>query len=68
MVSNAKEDFPEPESPVKTTNSPLGMSTDIFFKLCSLAPLIFIYFVSIIISINMFEQFEHTFVTVYNLF
>ena len=67
MVSNAKEDFPDPESPVKTTNSPLGMSTDIFFKLCSLAPLIFIYLVSIKISITN-KVFEHTFVIVYTGF
>ena len=29
MVSNASDDLPEPESPVKTTNSSLGMSRQI---------------------------------------
>ena len=40
MVSKASEDFPDPESPVKTTSLSLGMVTSTFFKLCSLAPLI----------------------------
>src|SRR3990167_5745954 len=39
MVSNAKEDFPDPESPVKTTNFSRGIYKSMFFKLCSLAPL-----------------------------
>ena len=37
-MSNAKDDFPDPESPVITTNLSLGISKFIFFKLCSLAP------------------------------
>lgn len=36
--------LPEPDSPVRTTNSSLGMSTSMHFKLCSLAPRILIYF------------------------
>jgi len=39
MVSNASEDFPEPESPVKTMSFSLGSSTVRFFRLCSRAPL-----------------------------
>src|SRR5699024_7003969 len=42
MVSNARELFPEPLSPVSTTSSFLGISTSRFFRLFSLAPLIFI--------------------------
>src|SRR3989344_4932266 len=38
MVSNASEDFPLPESPVKTTILWRGTSTLIFFKLCVRAP------------------------------
>ena len=41
-VSKAKEDLPEPESPVITTNLSLGISKSIFFKLCSFAPFIII--------------------------
>ena len=38
IVSKAREDFPEPESPVITTNASLGKSTSMFFKLLALAP------------------------------
>ena len=38
-VSNAREDFPEPDNPVMTTNLSRGISTSIFFRLCSRAPL-----------------------------
>ena len=40
MVSNARLDFPEPERPVITTNLLRGMVSEIFFRLCSRAPLI----------------------------
>ena len=40
MVSKAKEDFPDPERPVITTNLFFGTLKEIFFKLCSFAPLI----------------------------
>src|SRR3989344_1798652 len=40
MVSKAKDDFPEPERPVKTIILLRGISTDTFFKLCVRAPLI----------------------------
>ena len=32
-----KDDFPDPERPVMTTNFSLGISRETFFKLCSLA-------------------------------
>jgi hypothetical protein len=38
MVSKAKEDLPEPESPVMTTSLFLGMSMFKFFKLWTRAP------------------------------
>ena len=41
-MSNANDDFPEPDSPVITTNLSLGISRFIFFKLCSFAPFIII--------------------------
>src|SRR3989344_3249940 len=40
MVSNAREDLPEPESPVITVILLRGISTFIFFRLCIFAPLI----------------------------
>src|SRR3989344_3558222 len=39
MVSNAKDDFPLPESPVNTTILLRGISTVIFLRLCVRAPL-----------------------------
>ena len=44
MVSNAKDDFPEPDKPVITTNLFLGIEILIFFKLCCRAPFIIILF------------------------
>ena len=38
MVSKAKEDLPEPESPVITIKLSLGNSISTPFKLCALAP------------------------------
>src|ERR1700694_1631750 len=38
MVSNASDDFPEPDSPVKTTSLSRGISTSMFLRLCSRAP------------------------------
>ena len=38
MVSKARDDFPEPERPVKTTILLRGISTVMFFKLCVRAP------------------------------
>ena len=40
MVSKAREDLPEPDRPVMTTNRFLGISKEIFFRLWTLAPLI----------------------------
>src|SRR4030095_1294496 len=39
MVSKAREDFPEPESPVITTNLFRGIWTSMFLRLCCRAPL-----------------------------
>src|SRR5580692_10079317 len=38
MVSNARDDFPEPLSPVITVRVLRGISTSIFFRLCWRAP------------------------------
>src|SRR5229473_4816036 len=38
MVSKAKLDLPEPERPVTTTSLSRGISTDMFFRLCTRAP------------------------------
>jgi len=49
--------FPIPESPVRTTSSFLGIFREIFFKLCSLAPRIFIYcfgIVSLLFAMSAF--------------
>ena len=43
-ISFTKEDFPDPETPVTQVKVPKGISTSIFFKLCSLAPFIFSFF------------------------
>lgn len=43
MVSNAKEDFPEPLRPVITMRRSLGISTSIFFRLWAFAPLMMIF-------------------------
>src|SRR5688572_21990555 len=40
MVSNAKEDLPEPDSPVKTIILLRGSFSEMFLRLCSRAPLI----------------------------
>jgi hypothetical protein len=42
MVSNAREDLPEPETPVMTTSRSRGISKEIFLRLCWDAPLILI--------------------------
>src|SRR6476620_11293806 len=38
MVSNASEDFPEPETPVTTVSALCGISTSMFLRLCTRAP------------------------------
>src|SRR5512143_4020187 len=45
MVSNAREDFPEPDTPVMTINRSRGMSRSMDLRLCSRAPRIRILFV-----------------------
>jgi hypothetical protein len=39
-VSIVNEDLPEPDTPVTTINLLRGKSTEIFFRLCTLAPFI----------------------------
>jgi len=43
-VSIVNEDFPEPDTPVTTINLLRGKSTEIFFRLCTLAPFIWMSF------------------------
>src|SRR5580704_1658160 len=38
MVSNARLDLPDPESPVTTTSLSRGISSDTFLRLCTRAP------------------------------
>src|SRR2546427_1804906 len=38
MVSNARLDFPEPERPVTTISRSRGISSEMFFRLCTRAP------------------------------
>src|SRR5258708_1920776 len=38
IVSNARDDFPEPDTPVITTNLLRGTTTSMFLRLCSRAP------------------------------
>src|SRR5262245_46623255 len=38
MVSNARLDLPEPDSPVITTSLSRGISREMFFRLCTRAP------------------------------
>ena len=49
-MSNARDDLPEPDSPVITTSLFLGISTSIFFRLLTRAPLISMELFFIIIS------------------
>src|ERR1700682_5410703 len=42
MVSKASDDFPEPDSPVKTTSRSRGITRSTFLRLCSRAPRIVI--------------------------
>ncbi len=38
MVSNARLDLPEPDSPVTTMSLSRGISTEMFLRLCTRAP------------------------------
>jgi len=53
-VSNAMVDFPEPDRPVKTTSLFLGIDKLTFFKLCSRAPRILMFWFMIDRSISGF--------------
>src|SRR5438552_2791291 len=46
MVSKARDDFPEPDSPVRTISLSRGISTSMFLRLCSRAPLMTIFFMN----------------------
>jgi hypothetical protein len=37
-VSNASDDFPDPETPLTTVSLPCGISQSMFFRLCVRAP------------------------------
>ena len=54
MVSNAREDLPEPDTPVITMSLSRGMVRSIFFKLCSRAP-----FITILSFANFFCPFNY---------
>ena len=49
IVSKAKELLPDPDTPVITTSLFLGIEMSISFKLCSLAPRMFIFLSSILV-------------------
>ena len=42
-MSNAKDDFPDPDTPEITINLSLGIFNDIFLRLWSFAPIISIF-------------------------
>jgi len=42
-VSNASDDFPDPDKPVTTTNLLRGIATSMFFRLLTLAPFMMMY-------------------------
>ena len=42
----------DPEIPVMTTNLSFGISKEIFFRLCSLAPLITIFLIIILVALT----------------
>src|SRR3954471_13593509 len=44
MVSKASDDLPEPDSPVITVSLSRGISTSTFFRLCSRAPRMEMFF------------------------
>src|SRR4051812_31670117 len=46
MVSKASDDLPEPDRPVTTTSLSRGISTSMFLRLCSRAPLTTILFIA----------------------
>src|SRR5699024_11974377 len=58
-MSNAKEDFPEPDSPVITTNLFFGISTSTFFKLWAPAPRIVIFLVAIDLYSSLKRYFHN---------
>src|ERR1019366_9253771 len=53
MVSNARDDLPDPLGPVTTTRRPRGIRTSRFFRLCSRAP-----FTCMCVAASMFANFK----------
>src|SRR5699024_12225468 len=68
IVSNAKEDFPEPDSPVITTNLFFGISTSTFFKLWAPAPRIVIFLVAIDLYSSLKRYFHNENFDAYSTF
>src|SRR3989337_1233862 len=56
MVSKASDDLPDPLRPVITTNRSLGITTSIFLRLCSLAPLMMMLCWSIDVILTHFQN------------
>src|SRR5580692_1158026 len=59
MVSNASDDFPDPDSPVITTSLSRGISTSMFLRLCSRAPLILMPWVFFMLPARIREEARH---------
>src|SRR6266850_279567 len=62
MVSNAREDLPEPDRPVITTSLSRGMSTSIFLRLWTRAPRTAIQSCAIRVLPGFLESVETTIV------
>src|SRR6267142_6296007 len=58
MVSNARDDLPEPLSPVITVKVLRGISTEMFFKLCWRAPRTVMLLIAMDL-INLVRKTEH---------
>ena len=53
MMSKARVDFPEPDTPTKQVSLLRGISTLIFLRLCSLAPVMVILLVIFVGSVSV---------------
>src|SRR3954454_16147266 len=60
MVSKARDDLPDPDSPVMTTSLSRGISTSTFLRLCSRAPLTTILFIGVGTSAKSANPEPHT--------
>src|SRR5207245_10977869 len=61
MVSNASDDLPDPDSPVKTISLSRGMDRVTFLRLCSRAPRMVIWSVGIRTFVNPFLSLDRNF-------